>query len=68
MFSRSPRVRSSREEYRASRPARRSEPDLVALSPAAASVGLAPRATSPDVLELLLLHGDCAFLLDLREL
>jgi hypothetical protein len=25
-------------------------------------------ATAPDVLDLLLLHGDCAFLLDLREL
>ena len=50
------------------RPARRTGPDPVALVPATGPAGGQPRSTSPDVLELLLLHGDCAFLLDLREL
>ena len=44
------------------------EPDGPESAAEGGAAGFVRRAAVPDVLDLLLLHGDCAFLLDLREL
>lgn len=67
MFLHSTSLRRARDSHPLGEASRHGLEPLDAV-PTADPVEAAPRGASPDVLELLLLHGDCAFLLDLREL
>ena len=57
-----------REAGAAPREKHRVAPCAIEIESAADAGEFFRRAAAPDVLDLLLLHGDCAFLLDLREL